>query len=292
MNDARLGPQTLAFGGYLLLMTVGLAAAAAADAFGSAETLALLALYATLLTILGRLVVRRIRSLSIASVRHECLFFAVSMNVTFQAMGGAIPAIRATRYDEVLSRMDAWFFGISPNVWMERFVSPLLTEVLSACYLFFMPLLFAHLARYFFWRKELLGIFYRGLFTLYGLGFLGYLLVPAAGPYVAFPDLFSVPLGGGPIARITEQMVVAGSNRVDVFPSLHCAISAYILGFAWWYHRREFRWLAVPVAGLWVSTIYLRYHYMVDVVCGFALAGYCLTLVRPCSSPPIDRRPS
>ena len=68
-------------------------------------------------------------------------------------------------------------------------------------------------------------------------------------------------------------MVLEGSNRVDVWPSLHCAVSAFILGFAWRHHRREFWWLAAPVAGLWLSTIYLRYHYLVDIACGFALAA-------------------
>jgi membrane-associated phospholipid phosphatase len=30
--------------------------------------------------------------------------------------------------------------------------------------------------------------------------------------------------------------------------------------------------------GLWVSTIYLRYHYAVDLVCGFGLAALALWL--------------
>ena len=34
----------------------------------------------------------------------------------------------------------------------------------------------------------------------------------------------------------------------------------------------RFRRLVVPVAILWISTIYLRYHYFVDVLAGFALA--------------------
>jgi membrane-associated phospholipid phosphatase len=71
-------------------------------------------------------------------------------------------------------------------------------------------------------------------------------------------------------------MVEQGSNRVDVWPSLHCAVSAFILGFAWRHHRKEFHYLLLPVAGLWFSTLYLHYHYFIDVLSGFALAAFAL----------------
>jgi membrane-associated phospholipid phosphatase len=36
--------------------------------------------------------------------------------------------------------------------------------------------------------------------------------------------------------------------------------------------------LLLPIVGLWAATLYLRYHYLVDVLCGFALAivGLCV----------------
>lgn len=204
----------------------------------------------------------------------ECLFLALAMNVSYEAMAKAVPIVQGTRFDPVLYRIDIAIWGASPNVWADQFANPVLTELMSACYILFMPLLFFSLLRYLFWRKGLLAQFYAGLFTVYGLGFLGYLLVPAAGPYLAYPDLFSAPLVGGPITRLNALMVVEGSNRVDVWPSLHCAVSSFILWFAYRYHRREFWWLLAPVAGLWVSTIYLRYHYFIDIVSGFGLAAF------------------
>src|SRR5262249_26874542 len=42
--------------------------------------------------------------------------------------------------------------------------------------------------------------------------------------------------------------------------------------FAWRYLRGWF-WVLLPfVAGLWLSTIYLRHHYVVDLLAGWALA--------------------
>lgn len=205
-----------------------------------------------------------------------CAGLAVGMNISYQSMAGAVPAVRTLRYDAHLLAIDRWLVGETPSVWLQHWAAPWLTDVMSLCYIFFMPLLFFSLLRYFFRSRELLGEFYTGIFTVYGLGFLGYLLVPAAGPWLAYPDLFSIGLDGGAITELNRTMVVEGSNRVDVWPSLHCAVSMFILGFAWRHHRSEFWVLLLPVAGLWLSTFYLRYHYLVDVACGFALAAFAL----------------
>jgi hypothetical protein len=205
-----------------------------------------------------------------------CAFLAVGMNVSYQAMAGAVPALREVRFDNQLLAIDRLLLGETWSVPLQHVASPWLTELFSLCYIFFMPLLYFSLLRYFFKQRELLGEFYAGLFTVYGLGFLGYLLVPAAGPWLAHADLFTVTLSGGPVTQLNNAMVVQGSNRVDVWPSLHCAVSAFILGFSWRHHRTEFIYLLLPVAGLWVSTLYLRYHYFIDILCGFALALFAL----------------
>lgn len=205
-----------------------------------------------------------------------CGCLAVSMNISYQAMAGAVPAIRADRYDAYLIAIDRFLFGETPAFFFQKFVSPHLTELMSFCYILFMPLLFFNLLRYFFRCRNLLGEFYTGLFTVYGIGFLGYLAVPAAGPWLAYPELFTINLDGGLITTLNHDMVVHGSNRVDVWPSLHCAVSLYILGFAWRHHRIEFWGMLLPITGLWISTFYLRYHYFIDVACGFALAAFAL----------------
>lgn len=205
-----------------------------------------------------------------------CACLAVGMNVSYQSMAGAVPAVRTMRFDSDLLAIDRWLLGETPSRVLSGLATPWLTELMSLCYILFMPLLFFSLLRYFFSQRDLLGEFYAGLFTVYGLGFLGYLLVPAAGPWLAYPELFDVPLAGGPIAALNQAMVVNGSNRVDVWPSLHSAVSTFILGFAWRHHRKEFAYLLLPVAGLWLSTLYLRYHYFIDLLSGFALAAFAL----------------
>ena len=75
---------------------------------------------------------------------------------------------------------------------------------------------------------------------------------------------------------------------MDCFPSLHCAVSSYILFFDRRHRRWRFWLYLVPCVGLWVSTLYLRYHYFVDLVAGFALSAAALWFVNrrfPAPSP-------
>ena len=115
-----------------------------------------------------------------------------------------------------------------------------------------------------------------GMFTIYGIGFLGYSWVPAGGPHLALADEFALPLTGWAIARFNAYVVANGSNGVDVFPSLHCAISCFLLCFDRQHARWRYHLYLVPCGGLWLATIYLRYHYFTDVVAGFALAAFAL----------------
>ena len=85
-------------------------------------------------------------------------------------------------------------------------------------------------------------------------------------------------LTGGWITGWNAAVVAKGSNGVDVFPSLHCAVSCFLLFFDRRHRPWRYRLYLLPCIGLWFSTIYLRYHYLVDVICGFALAAFALWL--------------
>ncbi|MFI3156440.1 MAG: phosphatase PAP2 family protein [Methylococcaceae bacterium] len=233
-------------------------------------------LFCLMLAVMAGLAQRHARQRSWRGLAAICVALGIGMNVSYQAMAGAVPAVRTARFDAELLALDRWLLGETPSVCLQQWISPWLTDLMSACYLLLMPLLLVSLLRYFFRQRDLLGEFYTGLFTVYGLGFLGYLTIPAAGPWLAYPELFNVQLSGSAVTMLNQMMVEQGSNKVDVWPSLHVAVTLYVLGFAWRHHRFEFWLLLLPVLGLWLATFYLRYHYFVDVVSGLALACFGL----------------
>ena len=94
------------------------------------------------------------------------------------------------------------------------------------------------------------------------------------GPLYGLADRFSAPLGANPLRDIVRGYGVA----LGTFPSLHAGIALVVLVFAWRDNRRLF-WLLLPIAlGIWASTLYLRYHYVVDLLAGWVLALGCCWL--------------
>ena len=212
--------------------------------------------------------------------RVRLAFYPVAMNVAYFALRTAGPALHPRLYDDALQTADRLLLGGSASVWLQRFTHPVLTEFLSFCYVIFFPYLLFTWVTYLGQKDlRLMQKFWSGFFVIYGLGFLGYLLVPAVGPHLA-PGLAAqfAPLHGA-ITDINARIVLDGSNRVDCFPSLHCAVSSYILFFDRRHRRWRFWLYLVPCVGLWVSTLYLRYHYFVDLVAGFALSAAALWFV-------------
>jgi membrane-associated phospholipid phosphatase len=260
----RVGPHTVAFGLFLAAMTAGLLEHRSWCCAGLFGGLLMLQLWLTSRALRG-------------SAREPWTvaadaFYPIALNIVFPAMAVAVPALHPGKLDAQLFALDARFLGGNWSARLDSFAAPALTDLMSGCYMLFMPLLFGNLLRYFFWQRERRAGFLAGLFTVYGVGFVGYLLVPAVGPYIAFASAFNGPLVGGGLWHLDQRMVALGSNGVDVFPSLHAAVSVYILAFAWSHSRREF-WLLLPLTlGICASTIYLRYHYLIDVISGVLLA--------------------
>jgi hypothetical protein len=215
-----------------------------------------------------------------APPRWRLLFVPFALQIAYFLLGPAMAALHVRKVDLLLQQLDDRVLGLNLSVALEPWTHPLLTDAMSACYLLFFPyLIVAHLD-YFRGNLPTLRRFCVGLYTIYAAGLIGYALLPAAGPYVAMADRFRAPLGGGALTRVHHEIVVRGTNGVDVFPSLHCAVTCFLLFFDARHAPRRCRWLVLPVIGLWISTVYLRYHYFVDVAAGFALAGLGLAIGR------------
>jgi membrane-associated phospholipid phosphatase len=271
LEPERPLPHEILFGAFLCVMWLRLALAGAA---GGVDAMVFLALIAVNLCLI--LVARKRPGRWTWMAR--LLYYPIAMNVVFQQLRTAIPAVHPAKADLALQGLDRHLVGGNLSLALQPWVNPVATEVLSFCYLLFFPYLLFSLVMYFAGEMRLAKKFCVGLFSLYGIGFLGYSLVPAVGPYIAMADQFSVPLAGWKLTEWNDAIVRMGSNGVDVFPSLHCAVSSFFLAFDFVHRRWRFWVYLVPAVGLWISTIYLRYHYFVDLVAGFALAALAIAI--------------
>ena len=119
-----------------------------------------------------------------------------------------------------------------------------------------------------------------GVVLCFYSGYALYVLLPAAPPrlYFASLGLFTTSLRGGPVTHFQEALFAMMPNHAarGAFPSLHAAVSCLSLYYSRKYRPWFFPFLLVFVAGLLVSTVYLRHHWVVDLIAGAALVPWVL----------------
>lgn len=196
----------------------------------------------------------------------------------FDSLSSLTHHLNPSDMDPALARLDLLVFGEHPGVLLERAIHPVLTTVLQLCYTsyYFLPVTLC-LILYFSGEHDRFDRAVFGIVLGFFASYIGYLLVPALGPRVYIDGLFNHDLMRGPLAAgINDTLnMLEGENR-DAFPSGHTEIVLIVLTYAWAY-RKWFFWVALPlVSGLIFSTVYLRYHYFVDVAAGAALAPLCV----------------
>jgi len=210
--------------------------------------------------------------------KGRLLLLPLLIGLSYFRLGVVVESFGSDLQDEILLTMDRALFVETPAVMWVPWNHPLLTEFMSLCYFLFYPAMIVAYATGVLWKNSGGVPFFNGLIPIHAIGFLGYTLVPAAGPHLAFAALLPPPADGGWITEL-NAWVVTGSNHVDVFPSLHTAVTVFLMAVLWREQRRWFHLLLIPATGLCLATLYLRYHYAVDVITGTALAALGLALM-------------
>jgi len=206
--------------------------------------------------------------------------FLVILMMYYSLWGDATHLLVTHDRDAQLIVVDQKLFGFQASVAIQRIVSPPLTAWMQFAYAFHLwniPLVacFIYMRR----PRQRFREMMSGLITISLFGLLGYLLVPAIGPIYTLHNRYTVPLVQ-PLAVFRQQIGLLDLARIkrDCFPSLHVGISFVVWLYAW-RNSKRLGWILAPlVLSLWVSTVYLRYHYLIDCVAGFLLAPFCFWL--------------
>jgi membrane-associated phospholipid phosphatase len=186
-----------------------------------------------------------------------------------------IPLINSHDVDEFLIRIDRLiFFGNDPGVMMEKLLFPALTEFMQIVYssFYFLPFVLCVLL----YKKEHKAEFhYAASIVMLGfyVSFAVYYITPAIGPRFTLEHLYIVPLKGILIFDLLRNTLgtIEGITR-DCCPSGHTLISLLTVILA-----RRFCKPFFPAAFVWavlqiISTVYLRYHYVTDIIVSIILA--------------------
>ncbi|HLW99012.1 MAG TPA: phosphatase PAP2 family protein [Candidatus Acidoferrales bacterium] len=185
---------------------------------------------------------------------------------------------------------DAWFLafdrsllGVYPTVWLGQFARPALTETMQIAYLsYFFYLTILCIFLYCFGpdspsvetsRLRAFWAVMTSSMAAYAIGYVISILLPAESPYFSLAALHVTPLHGGPFTRLSDLIEHFGRVHGGAFPSEHVAGSLVALLGAWRYRRHLF-WIFLPFfTCMCVSTVYVRNHYIADVLGGL-LVGW------------------
>ena len=221
------------------------------------------------------------RSNSMVSWLFRNWYPAFYVAACYKEMNYLIPAIRPHTYDAALARIDLAIFRVNPTVWIERLHHPVLTEYLQLVYSMFIPAILV--VAYVFWRQRRFREFrYYGFLISIGylVSYLFYFLVPARGPRFLLAHLHHSQLHGLWTSDWFRHVLdnLEGIHY-DCFPSGHTELTL----LAWWMSirlsRRFFFAFTIFTASQIFSTVYLRYHYLIDLAAGALIAALLIPLV-------------
>jgi len=235
-----------------------------------------------LIVVRGRMLPRSVTQL----VYRAALF--VPVLGSFLQLQYILPTASRAPVDARLYAFDLSVFGCEPAEVFDAWVSPATTEWFAFFYYGYFFLIGAYLFPFLFLgRGRLFRAFGMGFLWVYCAGHAIYTLVPAYGPYAFLPTHFHHELEGARWWPLVQHAVasVDGRARTDVFPSLHTAVPTFLAAFSFrnrrvGVFRRTWPFVAFVASQMMLATMFLRWHYVVDVVAGLLLATSAFGVIR------------
>ena len=219
--------------------------------------------------------------------------------VVFKELYLMVHPINPNDFDAIFIAIDRWIFGVDPTLWLSQWAHPLLTEVLQFSYAMFYFLFL--IVAWELYKGKRMDDFQCGIFlVLYGfyLSYVVYFFFPAVGPRFTLHDFEAIDteLPGlfftnalRDFVNSAESIPLNAVNPVDfaqrdVFPSGHTQLTLVVILLALRFQLKS-RHLILTIGILLIfSTVYLRYHYVIDVI-----AGVIFMFITVWTGPPLYR---
>ncbi|MCX7983146.1 MAG: phosphatase PAP2 family protein [Syntrophales bacterium] len=210
-------------------------------------------------------------------------YIIIYLLVIFFENGTLVPLINPYEMDEFLIQADRLLFGgHDPSLFLGKWVIPPFVEILQIVYasFYFLPLLLCLLLYVKKRDKRDFHLCASSILLGFYLSYIGYYLCPALGPRFTLEHLQEKPLVGlWSFTYVRELLAWMEGKMYDCMPSGHTLVSLLTALLARRYFRPFYAISLIWALLMVVSTVYLRYHYVWDVIMGVALVipVYALT---------------
>lgn len=212
-------------------------------------------------------------------------YLAPLILLTFKEIYLMVQPIRMQDYDYLLIQADRFIFGFDPTLALYKIANPYLTEFLQIVYgsFYFLPII---LGLDLLLKKKEEEFNYSLFAVVFGffLSYVGYFLLPAIGPRFTLHDFLKTneELPGLFLTNFLREVVNKGESirstmanaadvvQRDVFPSGHTQMTLIVMYLSYKFKTNS-RYFLIPTGiALIFSTVYLRYHYAIDLMGGLA----------------------
>lgn len=210
-------------------------------------------------------------------------YLAPLILVTFKQLYYMVQPIHPIDYDNILIEIDRWLFGVDPTHWFYQFSHPVITEILQIVYssFYLLPIIVGiDLLK----NRKYEEFEFAAFLIVYGffLSYLGYFSVPAVGPRFTLHDFSSIDkeLPGLLLTPYLREFINIGESipkgtinpqevvQRDVFPSGHTQMTLLTMYVTIKFNTKT-KYFMIPTGILLIiATVYLRYHYVIDLIAG------------------------
>ncbi len=219
-------------------------------------------------------------------LRH---FYPILFYTAFYRETGILNRLFVRSYlDGFFASLDKALFGYQPTAYLMRaFPYTWVSELFYASYFsYYVMIVGVGLALYFKSKKAFFRYVSVVSFVFY-ICYLTYIFVPVIGGrafwasieglpqaelFNFYPLAFPDSVQAGPFFHIMDFIYVHFEAEGAAFPSSHVAVALCSLYFSWIYLPKIRQIHSVVVILLCISTVYCRYHYVVDVFAGVVTA--------------------
>ncbi len=218
-------------------------------------------------------------------------YLAPLVLLTFKEIYLLVHAIRPVDYDWLFIKADRWIFGTDPTVFLQQFAFPFLTEILQIVYgsFYLLPIILCLLLLY---NNKHTAFEFSVFVIIYGffLSYLGYFLLPGIGPRFTLHNFSTInqQLPGLYLTNFLRDLTNFGESLLpntpnpaaivqrDVFPSGHTMMTLIVMYLSTKLKSKS-KYFFIPWGSLLIfSTVYLWYHYVIDLFGGLVFMMFAL----------------
>lgn len=214
------------------------------------------------------------------------LYYGLAILLIYSQFQSIIKAFRKEDFDLILNKWDIAILGMKAADMTSKITFPAITEFLQIAYstFYFLPFIVGY--EVYKKNSKNFDVFARNILFTYFFSYFLYLIMPAIGPRFTvynfetlnsdLPGLFlsdflrnAINFGGGIYNHHVNPAEIV--NR-DCMPSGHTMVTIVNIIFAYKYKVKSRHIILILGISIIIATVYMRYHYFVDVIAGFIFA--------------------